>query len=200
MRFVAALVVAAIICGAAAGSTSPRVRAVPDAPRLTLRGTGFSAGERLALRVIAVRTTTARLDATRGGAFTRRVLVPRTPCVVWRATVTRRSGTRVATQGPRVDCRPSSGLTDSAPLRGTGVAGVVLFAGAGPAPGVDVDVVSKGVALVRLRTAADGRFAAYVPPGVYTVRAPNRAGSAARVTVAEGELASASLTVDPRGR
>ena len=200
MRPVAALVVAAIICGAAAASSSPTVRALPDAPRLTLRGTGFSASERLALKVIAVRTTTARLDATRGGAFTRRFLVPSTPCVVWRATVTRRSGKRIVTRGPRVDCRPSSGLTDSAPLRGTGVAGVVLFEGVGPAPGVDVDVVSNGVALVRLQTGADGRFAAYVPPGVYTVRAPNRTGSAARVTVAEGSLASASLTVDPRGR
>ena len=143
MRSAAALVVAAILCGAAAASTPPGVRAVPGAPRLTLRGTGFAAGERVALKVIAVRTTTARLTATRGGAFTRRVLVPRTPCVVWRATVTRRSGRRVVTRGPRVDCRPSSGLTDSAPLRGTGVAGVVLFTGLGPAPGVDVDVVSS---------------------------------------------------------
>jgi len=200
MRPVAALVVAAIICGAAAASTSPTVRALPDAPRLTLRGTGFSASERLVLKVIAVRTTTARLDAARGGAFTRRVLVPSTPCVVWRATVTRRSGTRLVTRGSRVDCRPSSGLTDSAPLRGTGVEGVVLFAEAGPAPGVDVDVVWNGVALVRLQTGADGRFAAYVPPGVYTVRAPNRTGSAARVTVTEGRLASASLTVESRGR
>ena len=200
MRPVAAFLVAAIICGAAAASSSPTVRALPDSPRLTLRGTGFSAGERLVLKVIAVRTTAARLDATRGGAFTRRVLVPRTPCVVWHATVTRRSGKRIATRGPRVDCRPSSGLTDSAPLRGTGVEGVVLFAEGGPAPGVDVDVVSNGVALVRLQTTADGRFAAYVPPGVYTVRAPNRTGPAARVTVAAGRLASASLTVDPRGR
>lgn len=200
MRPVAALVLAAIICGAAAASSSPTVRALPDGPRLTLRGTGFSADERLALKVIAVRTTTARLDATRGGGFTRRVLVPRTPCVVWHATVTRRSGRRVMARGPRVDCRPASGLIDSAPLLGTGVEGVVLIAGGGPAPGVDVDIVSNGVALVRLETTADGRFAAYVPPGVYTVRAPDRTGPAARVTVAEGKLASASLTVDPRDR
>src|SRR6476619_1852879 len=97
MRPVAALVVAAIICGAAAASSSPTVRALPDAPRLTLRGTGFSADERLVLKVIAVRTTTARLEAARGGAFTRRVLVPSAPGVVWRATVTRRSGSRIVT-------------------------------------------------------------------------------------------------------
>jgi len=200
MRLVAALVVAAIMCGVAAASSPPTVRALPDAPRLTLRGTGFPAGERLVLKVIAVRTTTTRLDATRGGAFTRRVVVPNSPCVVWRATVTRPSSKRIVTRGPKVDCRPSSGLTDSAPLRGTGVEGVVLFEGVGPAPGVDVDVVSNGVALVRLQTGADGRFAAYVPPGVYTVRAPDRVGPSARVTVAEGRLASASLTVDPRGR
>ena len=200
MRPVATLFLAAILCGAAAASTSPGVRAVPDAPRLTLRGTGFAASERLALKVIAVRTTTARLTATRRGVFTRRVLVPRTPCVVWRATVTRRSGAHVVTRGPRVDCRPSSGLTDTAPLRGTGVAGVVLFTGLGPAPGVDVDVVSNGVALLRLRTSADGRFAAYVPPGVYTIRVPRRPGTVVEVTVSEGRLASASLTVDPGGR
>ena len=200
MRPVAALLVAAIVCGAAAASSSPTVRALPDKPRLTLRGAGFSPHERLALKVIAVRTTTVRLDATRAGAFTRRVLVPPTPCVVWHATVTRRSGRRVVARGPRVDCRPSSGLTDSAPARGTGVEGVVLVAGGGPAPGVEVDVVSNGVPLVRLQTTADGRFAAYVPPGVYTVRAPNRTGPTARVTVTQGRLASASLTVDPRGR
>jgi hypothetical protein len=200
MRPVAALAAAAILCGAAGASTSPTLRAVRDAPRLTLRGTGFAAGERVGLKVIAVRTTTARLDGARGGAFTRRVLVPRTPCVVWRATVTRRSGTRVVARGPRVDCRPSSGLTDTAPIRGTGVAGVVLFTGGGPAPGVDVNVVSNGVALVRLRTAADGRFAAYVPPGIYTIRAPRRPGTVVSLTVAEGRLASASLTVDPGGR
>jgi hypothetical protein len=200
MRPVAALVVAAIICGVAAASSSPTVRALPDAPRLTLRGTGFSAGERLGLKVIAVRTTTARLDATRDGAFTRRILVPGTPCVVWRVTVTRRNGGHIVTRGPRVDCRPSSGLTDSAPLRGTGVEGVVLFTAGGPAPGVEVDVVSNGLALLRLEAGADGRFAAYVPPGVYTLRTPNRVGLAAKVTVAEGRLASASLTVDPRSR
>jgi hypothetical protein len=201
MRPVAALVVAALVCGAAAGSTAPIVRALPDAPRLTLRGTGFSASERLALKVVAVRTTTARLDAGRGGAFTRRVLMPGgAPCVVWRATVTRQDGRRLVRRGPGVDCRPSSGLIDSEPLRGTGVEGVVLFADVGPAPGVDVEVVSNGVALVRLETGADGRFAAYVPPGVYTVRAPSRTGPAARVTVVEGRLSSVSLTVDPRGR
>jgi len=200
MRPVAALLAAVILCGAAAASTSPSVRSLPNAPRLTLRGTGFAANERLALTVIAVRTTTARLTTTRRGAFTRRVLVPRTPCVVWRATVTRRSGARVVRRGPRIDCRPSSGLIDTTPLRGTGVAGVVLFTNGGAAPGVDLDVVSNGVALVRLQTAADGRFAAYVPPGVYTLRAPGRASSHVRVTVAGGRLASATLMVDPGGR
>ena len=200
MRPVAALLAAAILSGAAAASTSATVRAVPGAPRLTLRGTGFEADERLTLKVIAVRSTTTRLAASRRGAFTRRVLVPRTPCVVWRATVTRRSGRHVVTRGPRVDCRPSSGLIDTAPLRGTGVTGVVLLGGNGPAPGVDVDVVSHRVALVRLQTAADGRFAAYVPPGVYTVRVPDRQGTTVTVTVSEGRLASASLTVDPGGR
>jgi len=200
MRPVAALAAASILCGAAAASTSPTLRALPDAPRLTLRGTGFAAGERLALKVIAVRTTASQLTARRRGAFTRRVLVPRTPCVVWSAAVTRRGGQRVVARGPRVDCRPSSGLTDTTPLQGTGVAGVVLLTRGGPAPGVEVDVVSNGVALVRLQSSADGRFAAYVPPGVYTLRAAQRAGSDAIVKVAEGRLASASLTVDPRGR
>jgi hypothetical protein len=200
MRPVAALIAAAILCGAAAASTWPTVHAVPGAPRLTLRGTGFAAGEQLALKVIAVRTTTARLAATRSGSFTRRVLVPRTPCVVWRATVTRRSGARVVRRGPMVDCRPSSGLTDTSPVRGTGVAGVVLFTVGGPAPGVDLEVVANGVAVVRLETAADGRFAAYVPPGVYSVHALDRAGTDTIVTVAEGRLASTTLTVDPRGR
>jgi len=200
MRPVAALLAAAILCGAAAASTSPTVRAVPGAPRLTLRGTGFAAGERLALKVIAVRTTTSRLAATRLGAFTLRVLVPRTPCVVWHATVTRRSGARIVKRGPRVDCRPASGLTDATPRSGTGVAGVVLLATGGPAPGVEVDVVANGVALVRLETAADGQFAAYVPPGVYTIRAPEHPNVVVRLTVSEGRLASASLTVDPGGR
>jgi hypothetical protein len=82
------------------------------------------------------------------------------------------------------------------------VAGVVLRTspGAGPAPGAEVRVESKGEALVRLLAGADGRFAAYVPPGAYTIRVPNHPEGAARVTVTRGRLAHVSLAIEAGGR
>jgi hypothetical protein len=108
----------------------------------------------------------------------------------------------VTARGPAVDCRPESGLTDTAPLRGTGVAGVVLRSdpATGPAPGAEVRVESSGVALVRLQTGADGRFAAYVPPSAYTIRVPNHPEGVARVTVTRGRLAHVSLAIEAGGR
>ena len=110
MRTLAAIVLVALgtACGAAAqvegdSARKARVEIVRTAP-LTIRGTGFKAGERVRLLATGDGVETRRIAATTAGSFTARFGLPAGRCTALVVQAIGNMGSRATIDRPTLDC------------------------------------------------------------------------------------------------